>query len=471
MVKRFSVFLLSVLLLGSSAASFAAETKASPSPTAAVAPAPAGSIFGRDVSAEEFSFAMKTASIFSISKTEPTTDEQRRLEAWKHLILLDEADRRGMKVEPAQLKDQLERLLGEKSVQYGSLEYFDWVKANFGEDHVALEKRLENLLKVKALIDKVMNPAPPNIQEKDAYQKYLNQYNSMATEFVNIPTLEEAQKFRKDMSVKKWDAEKKKNAKFSTPTGHISLEAVIDLWQVPTEDAYRIHAMKIDEISDPAKMYKGYGVFRLKEKKDADPKTYDEKKKKEYLRVLEQVYYYENSKKIMQDIFDKAAMKDYSEDKVVAVETSAGVFEIQLAPKIAPKAVENFIGLAEKGYYDGQVFHRVIKGFMIQGGDPTATGMGGESIWGEKFEDEVHDQIQFEKAGLLAMANSGPGTNGSQFFITVAPTPHLNKKHTIFGEVISGYDVVKKISETPVDGSEKPIEDQKIVKIRLKKWY
>jgi peptidylprolyl isomerase len=105
---------------------------------------------------------------------------------------------------------------------------------------------------------------------------------------------------------------------------------------------------------------------------------------------------------------------------------------------------------------------------MIQGGDPTGTGAGGESIWGGPFEDEVNSRVQFDKPGILAMANSGPGTNGSQFFITTAVTPWLNMKHTIFGEVVSGYDVVQKIESTATDSSDRPLEKQKIIKAYLK---
>src|SRR3989338_8299531 len=126
----------------------------------------------------------------------------------------------------------------------------------------------------------------------------------------------------------------------------------------------------------------------------------------------------------------------------VVLETNQGAIEIKLMPEVAPKACENFTKLAEKGYYDGLIFHSVIKNFMIQGGDPTGTGRGGESIWGKPFEDELDPQLTFERAGLLAMANSGPDTNGSQFFITTVATPWLNMHHTIFGEVIGGSEAV-----------------------------
>ena len=155
-------------------------------------------------------------------------------------------------------------------------------------------------------------------------------------------------------------------------------------------------------------------------------------------------------------------------DEIIVLETNQGRIEIKLMPEAAPKACENFIGLAEKGYYNGIIFHRVIKEFMIQGGDPTGTGRGGESIWGKPFEDEVNQKIKFDSPGILAMANSGPGTNGSQFFITTAATPWLNMHHTIFGKVIAGYDVVQKIENTDVDSSDKPIVEQKIIKVYLR---
>lgn len=154
---------------------------------------------------------------------------------------------------------------------------------------------------------------------------------------------------------------------------------------------------------------------------------------------------------------------------IVQVETNQGTFEIALRPDIAPKASENFLKHAESGYYNGIIFHRVIKGFMIQGGDPTGTGRGGKSIWGAPFEDEVTDSAKFDRQGLLAMANSGPKTNGSQFFITTAATPWLNKKHTIFGEVVKGYDVIQKIESTKVAPGDRPVDEVKIIKMTVKK--
>jgi len=154
--------------------------------------------------------------------------------------------------------------------------------------------------------------------------------------------------------------------------------------------------------------------------------------------------------------------------QVVVFETNLGNIEITLKPDIAPKTCENFLGLVAQGYYDGIIFHRVIKNFMIQGGDPTATGAGGKSIWGKEFADEFVSSVKFDKPGILAMANRGPNTNGSQFFITTTPTPHLNMRHTIFGEVTSGYDVVKKIETTRTGPGDRPVEAVKIVKAYLK---
>ena len=133
----------------------------------------------------------------------------------------------------------------------------------------------------------------------------------------------------------------------------------------------------------------------------------------------------------------------------VKITTAKGDVNINLLPEKSPVTVANFINLAKHGYYDGLKFHRVIENFMAQGGDPTGTGMGGP---GYKFEDEVNNGLNFSKAGKLAMANAGPGTNGSQFFITTVPTEWLNGKHTIFGEVVSEKDleVVKSLSNGDV---------------------
>ncbi len=155
---------------------------------------------------------------------------------------------------------------------------------------------------------------------------------------------------------------------------------------------------------------------------------------------------------------------------IVVLETNIGKIELKLYPKVAPLAVENFTTHVKNGYYNGLIFHRIIKGFMIQGGDPTGTGRGGESIWKKDFKDEFAKNVVFDKPFLLAMANRGPVTNGSQFFITLAPTPWLNGKHTIFGEVVSGQKVVRKMENVSVSrGSNKPMFDQIIKKAYIKK--
>lgn len=120
--------------------------------------------------------------------------------------------------------------------------------------------------------------------------------------------------------------------------------------------------------------------------------------------------------------------------------------------------------LLSRGYYDGVVFHRIIKDFMIQGGDPSGTGRGGESIYGKRFEDELHPGLRHTGAGILSMANAGPNTNGSQFFITLAPTPHLDKKHTIFGRVATGMGVVKRMGSVKTNAQDRPVQDVKIVR-------
>ena len=151
--------------------------------------------------------------------------------------------------------------------------------------------------------------------------------------------------------------------------------------------------------------------------------------------------------------------------------TTQGTVTIVLFPDHAPKTVRNFVELAEGGrqwtdprtgrpttgkLYDGTIFHRVIAGFMIQGGDPLGTGTGGP---GYKFGDEIHPDLRFDKPYLLAMANAGPGTNGSQFFITTVPTPWLNGKHTIFGEVVRGQEIVDAISRVQIAPGDRPVPD------------
>ena len=151
----------------------------------------------------------------------------------------------------------------------------------------------------------------------------------------------------------------------------------------------------------------------------------------------------------------------------VLLDTSLGLITLELYGDHCPRTVKNFVTLASRGYYDGTVFHRIIPSFMIQGGDPTGTGRGGSSIYGEKFEDEISPGLKHAGAGILSMANSGPNTNGSQFFITLAPTPWLDGKHTVFGRVKSGMRIVQRMGLVKTDREDKPIETVKIVSAKV----
>lgn len=161
--------------------------------------------------------------------------------------------------------------------------------------------------------------------------------------------------------------------------------------------------------------------------------------------------------------------------------TSEGNFTARLFDQEAPKTVENFVGLAEgtkewtdprtnrkvkQPYYNGILFHRVIDGFMIQGGDPLGQGIGGP---GYTFADEFHPKLRHSKPGILSMANRGPNTNGGQFFITLAPTPHLDDRHSVFGEVVEGMDVVRKIGSAPTDARDRPLKDVVITSVTLER--
>ncbi|KAI8607924.1 hypothetical protein BC830DRAFT_1157432 [Chytriomyces sp. MP71] len=157
-----------------------------------------------------------------------------------------------------------------------------------------------------------------------------------------------------------------------------------------------------------------------------------------------------------------------SQGTQAVLHTSFGDIHVRLFPEHVPKTVENFVGLARKGYYDGVLFHRVISGFMVQTGDPLGDGTGGDSIWGHDFEDEFTKALKHDRPYTLSMANCGPNTNASQFFITTVPTPWLDNKHTVFGRCTGGMDVVHRIEKARIDKNEKPFEDIKILSIEVR---
>ncbi|CAM6051939.1 unnamed protein product [Sphagnum compactum] len=151
----------------------------------------------------------------------------------------------------------------------------------------------------------------------------------------------------------------------------------------------------------------------------------------------------------------------------VRMHTNRGDLNIELHCDITPRTCENFITLCERGYYDNVIFHRSIRNFMIQGGDPTGTGRGGESIWGKPFKDELNSKLLHSERGILSMANSGPHSNGSQFFILYKSAQHLNYKHTVFGRVVGGLEVLALLEKVPVDDDDRPLEELKILRISV----
>lgn len=152
---------------------------------------------------------------------------------------------------------------------------------------------------------------------------------------------------------------------------------------------------------------------------------------------------------------EKNQSNDAKNNLFVTFTTNQGNFKVKLHQDKVPRTVSNFYQLGKEGFYNGVIFHRVIKNFMIQGGDPTGTGMGGPKY---RFKDEFHPELKHSRPGILSMANAGPNTNGSQFFIIVTATPHLDQRHSVFGEVVEGYDVVDKISKVSTDPRDRPLE-------------
>lgn len=152
-------------------------------------------------------------------------------------------------------------------------------------------------------------------------------------------------------------------------------------------------------------------------------------------------------------------------NRVAVFETNKGTFEVELFEDKAPQTTKNFIDLSEKGFYNGVIFHRIIDGFMLQGGDPTGTGTGGP---GYTIKDEFHPDLKHDAEGILSMANAGPNTGGSQFFVTLAKTPWLDGHHAVFGKVIKGMDIVKAIGKVETDFQDRPLENVVINKIAIK---
>lgn len=445
-----------------------------------------GEAFGSPVSRNDFLYHYKTASIFTrLGKQEKRTDDDVRQEAWQNLIFVKESKTLGIQVPREEVLEEVKRLLSEKQVEYGGPKYTFWVLNNFNEDPETFERRIEDLLTINKFMKTKLDPEV-TVTEEEMKEKFLNEYNSFESEYILFGSEKEAKEFveKAQHNPRLWLdtylAKKPLGQKGASWINIMSLEALIDLWKIPKEDALRILNTKPGDFL-AAKNYYGDVAVRLLYAKKADLKEYNEAKQGYYRKMLTMAKKHKIAQDYLNDLFKRANLRDYIQEKEdaqkkekmkektsIILETNQGQIEIKLFPDIAPFACENFIGLVEKGYYNGIGFHRIIKDFMIQGGDPTGTGGGGESIWGKPFIDEISDKVKFDKAGILAMANAGADTNGSQFFITVRPTPWLDGRHTIFGEVVSGMDVVNKIDSVATDKNEKPKEAQKIIKAYIK---
>jgi peptidylprolyl isomerase len=447
-----------------------------------------GEAFGQPVSRNNFLHYYKTALLFTRSGAkEARTEEETRQEAWQNLVFIKEAKDIGIQVPKEEVVAEVKRLLAEKNVEYGTDKYSRWVIDSFNEDPATFEKRIEDLLTINKLLKVKLDP-PVNVTEQEMKDKFLNGYNSFESEYILFgkDQQKEAQDFVRKVkkNPKLWfdtfQEKKSLGQKGASWVNIMSLEALIDLWQIPRDDAYRIlDSQPGDFIA--AKNYYGDVALRLLYAKKADLKEYNKDKQEYYRKMLTSGRKHKIAQDYLDDLFKRANLKDFVKEKEDAVKleqmkakseivlsTNQGDIQVRLFPDLAPLACENFIGLVEKGYYDGIIFHRVIKDFMIQGGDPTATGAAGESIWKKPFSDEFSEKVKFDKPGVLAMANSGSNTNGSQFFITVKPSPGLDGRYTIFGEVISGMEIVNKINSVATAKNDKPIEMQKIIKAYIK---
>ena len=402
------------------------------------------------------------------------------------MAYVKEAKSIGIKVTDDELKAEVKRLVSERGIDPASDKYPAWVSSAFGEGVSTFEDRIRDLMLINKLTELKANPEV-TVTEAEMEQKFKNQNSSFESEYIFFENGAKANEFLVAVKAdpKLWketfDARKKESGqKGAAWINEMSLEAMIDLWKIPRDDALRILDGKEGDFI-AAKNYYGDVVVRLLNKRKADMGAYDDKKKEYYKNMLTS----RKIRRIVQDYFDdlfkRAGIKDFVAEEQrkakiealkrksdIVIETNQGDIELKLFPESAPFACENFVGIVEKVYYDGLIFHRVKKDFMIQGGDPTGTGAGGESIWKEPFRDEINEKLTFDKPGVLAMANSGPDTNKSQFFITSAPAAWLNGRHTIFGELVSGMETVKKIESSPIDSTDKPKEDQKIIRMRVK---
>ena len=441
----------------------------------------AGEAFGKKITNREFAYHYKTAAIFTRSGKEDRTEEETRAEAWQNYVYLKEAKEMGFTISPEDLTSELKRLMALKNVEYGTENYHQIVRNQFQESPEDFERRIEDLMIVNRFLAEKSNP-DVTVTESEMLQKFLNQYNSFESEYLLFEDRAEAEDFH--ARVKKnprlwkdtWDEKKPLGQKGASWINIMSLEALIDLWKIPKDDAYRILSHKPGDFIVAEFIY-GTGVFRLLNNRQADMADYTDKKQDYYRGMIKQIKERKLVKGYFDGLLERAQHRDYrAEDEerkkrdllktkdLIALETNHGIIHVKLFVDAAPLACENFIGLVEKEYFDGIIFHRVIKGFMIQSGDPTGTGRGGDSIWDIPFINETSEDLLFDRPGLLAMANSGANTNKSQFFITTRKALHLNGRHTIFGEVIAGYSVVKEIEGVETGKSDKPKDEQVIVK-------
>ena len=450
----------------------------------------AGELFGKPVPRSVFAYHYKTAALFTRSGETERTQEQTEQEAWQNMMLLNQAGVEGITVGKTELRNELKRLVDARGVDYGGATYEQWVRKNLGEDVQTFERRIEDLMKINRLMERHTNPTVTATKE-EVKQKFLNQRNQLEQEYIGFDTAAEADAFLEQVRAQPslWkptfdDRRKAKGQQGGAWINLMTIEALVDLWKFPQDELYRMIAEPEGTFTRSRHLY-GEVVARLLDHTTADLAEFTEAKREALRNDILLTKKYHAVKGFFDDLTKRAALRNYIQERrdaqeqarrkalvpelerksTVVLETSQGPITLRLWPQIAPHTCENFIGLVEKGYYNGLIFHRVIKEFMIQSGDPAGNGTGGESLWGIPFEDEVKPDVMFDRPGLLAMANSGPNTNSSQFFITTVPTPWLNGKHTIFGEVIAGMEAVKRIESTPVGASDKPKEPQTMTKV------